>query len=312
MAKCRQLLQENEEIGKMITSGRLAKLEGELSMQKALCEEMKKNQVEMDDFVQELDDDMEGMQSTIYFLQQQLKDAKETIGNLEAEKAGSISELSKDRSQELELPKSNSFGGEETSKPEEQDHAEMEYEEDENTTDDKIAQMENLQSRGKNCDNTADTIGENYGEIQEEPNTISGLGDNIVDDKSSRRSDANVEEEKTDVRETSPKLENVTESPILPRGTRGRRGTPTKLEKPESPLKSKGPQRTTRGQKRAATNLAGSDDKDEKDNEDEGTATTRPKRRRAAPQRFVTDEEGGKRKKTISEGEGAEEQDDIK
>ena len=47
-----QLLQENEEIGKMISSGRLAKLEGELAMQKNLCEEMKKNQAEMDDFVQ--------------------------------------------------------------------------------------------------------------------------------------------------------------------------------------------------------------------------------------------------------------------
>ena len=308
MAKCRQLLQENEEIGKMITSGRLAKLEGELSMQKALCEEMKKNQIEMDDFVQELDDDMEGMQSTIYFLQQQLKDAKETIGNLEAEKAGNISQLSKDRSQEQELHKSNTLGGEEISKPDEQDHAEMEYEEDENTTDDKIAQMEDPTSRVKDCDTTADTIGKNYGEIPEESNSISGLGDNI-DDKSSQRSDANVEE-KPDNSETSPKLENVTESPILPRGTRGRRGTPTKLEKAESPLKGKGPQRTTRGQKRAATNLVGSDEKDEKDNEDEGTATTRPKRRRAAPQRFVTDEEGGKRKKTISEGEGAEEQDD--
>merc|ERR1719429_318807 len=46
MSKCRQLLQENEDLGKMISSGRLAKLEGELAMQKALCEEMKKNQVE--------------------------------------------------------------------------------------------------------------------------------------------------------------------------------------------------------------------------------------------------------------------------
>ena len=36
----------------MISSGRLAKLEGELSMQKNVCEEMKKNQAEMDDFVQ--------------------------------------------------------------------------------------------------------------------------------------------------------------------------------------------------------------------------------------------------------------------
>ena len=86
MSKCRQLLQENEDLGKMISSGRLAKLEGELAMQKKLCEEMKKNQVEMDDFVQELDEDVEGMQSTIYFLQQQLKEAKETIANLEKNK----------------------------------------------------------------------------------------------------------------------------------------------------------------------------------------------------------------------------------
>ncbi len=49
MAKCRQLLQENEDIGKMISSGRLAKLETELAMQKRLCEEMKKNQVSTTD-----------------------------------------------------------------------------------------------------------------------------------------------------------------------------------------------------------------------------------------------------------------------
>ena len=45
MSKCRQLLQENEDLGKMISSGRLSKLESELAMQKSLCEEMKKNQV---------------------------------------------------------------------------------------------------------------------------------------------------------------------------------------------------------------------------------------------------------------------------
>jgi hypothetical protein len=32
MSKCRQLLQENEDLGKMISSGRLAKLEGEFSV----------------------------------------------------------------------------------------------------------------------------------------------------------------------------------------------------------------------------------------------------------------------------------------
>merc|ERR1719147_209797 len=76
----------------MISSGRLAKLESELAMQKALCEEMKKNQVEMDDFVQELDEDVEGMQSTIYFLQQQLKEARETISKLETQLGGDKSD----------------------------------------------------------------------------------------------------------------------------------------------------------------------------------------------------------------------------
>ena len=85
MAKCRQLYQENEDLGKMIASGRLAKLEGELALQKNLTEEMKKNQLEMDEFMAELDEDVEGMQSTIYYLQQQLREAKETITKLEAQ-----------------------------------------------------------------------------------------------------------------------------------------------------------------------------------------------------------------------------------
>lgn len=41
--------------------------------------------LELDDFLQELDEDVEGMQSTILFLQQELKLAKETITNLERE-----------------------------------------------------------------------------------------------------------------------------------------------------------------------------------------------------------------------------------
>merc|ERR1719244_2320264 len=92
MAKCRQLYQENEDLGKMIASGRLAKLEGELALQKNLTEEMKKNQQEMDEFMAELDEDVEGMQSTIYYLQQQLREARETIAKLEnsASKAESV------------------------------------------------------------------------------------------------------------------------------------------------------------------------------------------------------------------------------
>jgi len=92
MAKCRQLYQENEDLGKMIASGRLAKLEGELALQKNLTEEMKKNQQEMDEFMGELDEDVEGMQSTIYYLQQQLREARETISKLETQLGGDKSD----------------------------------------------------------------------------------------------------------------------------------------------------------------------------------------------------------------------------
>lgn len=44
MAKCRLLYQENEELGRMIASGRIAKLEGELALQKKFSEEVKKSQ----------------------------------------------------------------------------------------------------------------------------------------------------------------------------------------------------------------------------------------------------------------------------
>merc|ERR1719420_307264 len=85
MAKCRQLYQENEDLGKMIASGRLAKSEGELALQKNLTEEMTKNHLDLDEFMAEMDEDVEGMQSTIYYLQQQLREAKETIAKLESQ-----------------------------------------------------------------------------------------------------------------------------------------------------------------------------------------------------------------------------------
>ena len=44
MAKCRMLLQENEELGKAISSGRTAKLEGDIALEKKFVEEMKTSQ----------------------------------------------------------------------------------------------------------------------------------------------------------------------------------------------------------------------------------------------------------------------------
>nr|CAG4649767.1 EOG090X0FYD [Scapholeberis mucronata]SVE93947.1 EOG090X0FYD [Scapholeberis mucronata] len=85
MAKCRLLYQENEELGRMISCGRTAKLEGELALQRNFSEEMKKSQSELDEFLLELDEDVEGMQSTIYFLQQQLRQTREQLAAIQKE-----------------------------------------------------------------------------------------------------------------------------------------------------------------------------------------------------------------------------------
>ncbi|XP_030384413.1 pre-mRNA-splicing regulator female-lethal(2)D isoform X2 [Scaptodrosophila lebanonensis] len=103
MAKCRLLYQENEELGKMTSNGRLAKLETELAMQKSFSEEVKKSQSELDDFLQELDEDVEGMQSTILFLQQELKTTRDRIQTLEKENT-QLKQLGSNSNSSKELP----------------------------------------------------------------------------------------------------------------------------------------------------------------------------------------------------------------
>lgn len=44
MAKCQLLYQENEELGKIVNNGHVAKLEGELALQKNFGLEIKKSQ----------------------------------------------------------------------------------------------------------------------------------------------------------------------------------------------------------------------------------------------------------------------------
>lgn len=77
MAKCRLLHNENEELGKEMSTGWVAQLTGNLALQKKFSEEMKKSQTELDEFLLELEEEVEGMQNTIYYLQQQLRESKE-------------------------------------------------------------------------------------------------------------------------------------------------------------------------------------------------------------------------------------------
>lgn len=83
MAKCRLLYQENEELGKIISNGRLAKLETELAMQKNMNEELKRSHSEFESIIQDFDIDSEGLTSTIINLQQKLKASEEKIVKLE-------------------------------------------------------------------------------------------------------------------------------------------------------------------------------------------------------------------------------------
>ncbi|CAG03627.1 unnamed protein product, partial [Tetraodon nigroviridis] len=77
MAKCRMLIQENQELGRQLSQGRIAQLEAELALQKKYNEELKSGQDELNDFIIQLDEEVEGMQSTILVLQQQVKESRQ-------------------------------------------------------------------------------------------------------------------------------------------------------------------------------------------------------------------------------------------
>ncbi|XP_063404001.1 pre-mRNA-splicing regulator WTAP-like isoform X2 [Mytilus trossulus] len=137
MAKCRMLLQENEELGKTINSGRTAKLEGEISLQKTMVQEMKKNQEELDEFLGEVEEDVEGMQSMIYVLQQQLKDSKDQITQLQEDNSRLKQSPSKHSPHKHQSQEYTSHSSEQISikKEPKDDHESMETDQSETNND---------------------------------------------------------------------------------------------------------------------------------------------------------------------------------
>ncbi|KAL0967741.1 hypothetical protein UPYG_G00256310 [Umbra pygmaea] len=89
MAKCRMLIQENQELGRQLSQGRIAQLEAELALQKKYSEELKSSQDELNDFIIQLDEEVEGMQSTILVLQQQLRETRQQLSQNPAQVASS-------------------------------------------------------------------------------------------------------------------------------------------------------------------------------------------------------------------------------
>ncbi|XP_039077328.1 pre-mRNA-splicing regulator WTAP isoform X1 [Hyaena hyaena] len=87
MAKCRMLIQENQELGRQLSQGRIAQLEAELALQKKYSEELKSSQDELNDFIIQLDEEVEGMQSTILVLQQQLKETRQQLAQYQQQQS---------------------------------------------------------------------------------------------------------------------------------------------------------------------------------------------------------------------------------
>ncbi|XP_075410417.1 pre-mRNA-splicing regulator WTAP isoform X1 [Tenrec ecaudatus] len=100
MAKCRMLIQENQELGRQLSQGRIAQLEAELALQKKYSEELKSSQDELNDFIIQLDEEVEGMQSTILVLQQQLKETRQQLAQYQQQSQASAPSTSRTTSSE--------------------------------------------------------------------------------------------------------------------------------------------------------------------------------------------------------------------
>lgn len=85
MAKCRLLYQENEELGKIVSNGRL---QNDIEIHRHLCEDLRKTQLDLEGIIQDLDLDVEGFTSNIILLQQKVKALEEKSSTLEQELSG--------------------------------------------------------------------------------------------------------------------------------------------------------------------------------------------------------------------------------
>eukprot|EP00128_Syssomonas_multiformis_P016172 Colp12_sorted_trinity150504_noHs@14232 len=75
MTKCRTLLNENKELGVLLSQGKVAALENELALQRKYNEELKASRAELEDIIRELTEEMTGMESQIYNLRRELNKA---------------------------------------------------------------------------------------------------------------------------------------------------------------------------------------------------------------------------------------------
>ncbi|EHA98027.1 Pre-mRNA-splicing regulator WTAP [Heterocephalus glaber] len=89
-AQCRGLIPENQELERRPSWGRTAQLEAGLALQKKYSEELKSSQGELNDFIIQPDEAVEGMQSTILVLQQQLKETRQQLAPYQQQRSQAL------------------------------------------------------------------------------------------------------------------------------------------------------------------------------------------------------------------------------
>jgi len=88
MARVRTLIQENQDLGNQLSSGNLAVLESKLQLQEKKNAELTKAQASTDEFIIQLDEEVEAMQATIMSLKSKLEQSDTKVKELESQLEG--------------------------------------------------------------------------------------------------------------------------------------------------------------------------------------------------------------------------------
>ncbi|UJR34015.1 hypothetical protein I4U23_021429 [Adineta vaga] len=85
MARCKKLLEENEQLGKIVSSDNVAKLEGEIALQNRLLSNIKDAQTDYEEIMLDMDSNMDAMSNTLLHMRHQLNESHRQISSLNEE-----------------------------------------------------------------------------------------------------------------------------------------------------------------------------------------------------------------------------------
>lgn len=85
MARCKKLLEENQQLGKLVSTDNVAKLEGEIALQNTLLSNIKDTEKDYEDILLDMDKNMDAMSGLLLHLRQELATSNRLINSLNEE-----------------------------------------------------------------------------------------------------------------------------------------------------------------------------------------------------------------------------------